>query len=127
MTTKRLGLLGAIMVAVLASGCATYRTESNINSPAPVAASASASTNVVIAEDSLSSRIYKVLGPIEVTIKKLTIFHKDPTKEMANEALTEKARAMGADGVVNVTYKNGIGFTTWGYIEAKGDGVKFTK
>jgi hypothetical protein len=49
---------------------------------------------VLISEDSLPNRKYKVIGPIEVSVKKLTIFHKDPTKEMANDALAEKARAI---------------------------------
>lgn len=59
-----------------------------------------------------------------MSVKKLTVFHKDPTKEQANEALSEKARAVGADAVINTTYKSGIGFTTWGYIDANGTGVK---
>ena len=67
---------------------------------------------------------YKEIGLIEVSVKKLTVFHKDPTKEQANEALIEKARIIGADAVIKVTYESGIGFTTWGYIDAKGIGVK---
>jgi len=117
--------LASVMIVSVASGCATYRAESNINSAPPTASSPS--SGVLISEDSLPNRVYKVLGQIEVTVKKLTIFNTDPTKEMVNEALTEKAKAMGADGVVNVTYKSGIGFTSWGYLEAKGDGVKFAK
>jgi hypothetical protein len=31
---------------------------------------------------------------------------------------------MGADGVIDVTYKSGVGLTTWGYLDAKGRGVK---
>lgn len=58
-------------------------------------------------------------------MKKLTLFHKDPTKEQANEDLIEKARLLSADAVINVTYKSGVGFTTWGYINAKGTAVKF--
>ena len=42
----------------------------------------------------------------------------------ALEALSEKARAIGADAVINVAYRNGVGFTTWGYIDASGTGVK---
>jgi len=80
-----------------------------------------------ISQDALPQRKYQVLGPIEVSIKKLTVFHSDPTKEMADEALSEKAKVIGADGVINVTYKSGIGLTTWGYLDAHGTGVKFTK
>ncbi len=122
MKTKRGWLTFAIVATAMVAGCAPYRTTSNIESE-PVATAAAGKT-VIIAEDALLSRKYKELGPIEVSVKKLTIFHKDPTKEQANEALSEKARAIGADAVVNVTYKAGVGFTTWGYIDATGTGVK---
>ena len=45
----------------------------------------------------------------------------------ANEALIEKARSMGANAVVNITYSSGIGFTTWGYIDAKGTAVRLAR
>lgn len=101
---------------------ASYRTDSNITieSTPPVASK----TNVLII-DGVPDKKYKELGPVEVSVKKLTIFHKDPTKEQANEALIEKARVIGADAVIKVTYESGIGFTTWGYMDAKGTGVKF--
>lgn len=122
MYKTKASLIGALLIAALTSGCASYRTSSNISSDAP--AGLTAGTKVLIAEDSLPNRKYKEIGPIEISIKKLTVFHKDPTKEHANEALSEKARAIGADAVVNVTYKSGVGFTTWGYIDANGTGVK---
>lgn len=129
----------AVVGAVLLGGCASYRVSSNVDappapapaaSPAPAAgqapAAAAAPVSVIVVEDALPGRKYRELGPIEVSVKKLTIFHKDPTKEQANEALIERARAMGADAVIKVTYKSGIGFTTWGYIDATGVAVKFT-
>ena len=122
MNKAKASLLCALFIATLASGCASYRTSSNISSDAP--AGLPASTMVIIAEDALPSRKYNAIGPVEVSVKKLTLFHKDPTKELANEALSEKARAIGADAVINVTYRSGVGFTTWGYIDASGTGVK---
>lgn len=123
MKIKKVSLLAAAIIVSTTSGCASYRTDSNITSvPAP---SVRPSANVLISEDSLPNRKHKELGPIEVSVKKLTVFHKDPTKEQANEALIEKARTVGADAVINVTYKSGVGFTTWGYIDANGIGVKF--
>ena len=119
----RLQLLFVLIVAAAAGGCAPYRTTSNIEA-VESAPAASAAKSVIIAEDALPGRKYKEIGPIEVSVKKLTIFHKDPTKEQANEALIEKARIVGADAVINVTYKSGVGFTTWGYIDATGTGVK---
>ncbi|MBI5911209.1 MAG: heavy metal-binding domain-containing protein [Betaproteobacteria bacterium] len=122
MKIRKSSLLVVMIVAAVMPGCASYRTDSNISSESLPAASSS--TKVLISEDSLPDRKYQVIGPIEVSVKKLTLFHSDPTKEQANEALTEKARAIGADAVVNVTYQSGIGFTTWGYMDAKGTGVK---
>ena len=123
MNMGRLQLLFVLIVAAAAGGCAPYRTTSNIEA-AESPPAASAAKSVIIAEDALPGRKYKEIGPIEVSVKKLTIFHKDPTKEQANEALIEKARIVGADAVINVTYKSGVGFTTWGYIDATGTGVK---
>ena len=122
-------LIVAASAVALFSGCASYRTDSNIPSapPQPTGPGAAAVKPlgpVLISEDALPNRKYKELGAIEVSVKKLTVFHKDPTREQANEALTEKARAIGADAVIKVVYKTGIGFTTWGYIDANGVGVK---
>lgn len=125
MKISRARLLAAAIIVSTASGCASYRTDSNITSEP--ASSVKPSANVLISEGSLPNQKYKVLGPIEVSVKKLTIFHKDPTKELANEALAEKARTIGADAVIDVTYKSGVGFTTWGYIDANGTGVKFAE
>jgi hypothetical protein len=123
--TKRASLLAATIIVSAISGCASYRTDSNITSePTP---SLRSNSNVLISEDSLPNRKYKELGPIEVSVKKLTVFHKDPTKEQANEALIEKARIIGADAVINVIYKSGIGLMTWGYMDANGTGVKLAE
>lgn len=120
--SKKVYLLAAIVAAATLPGCASYRTDSNITSVPTSALSSNA--NVPILEG-VPDKKYKELGPVEVSIKKLTAFHKDPTREQANEALVEKARIIGADAVIKVTYDHGIGFTTWGYIDAKGTGVKW--
>lgn len=125
MNIKQIGVFFTLVSLAAISGCASYRTSSNIDSDAPPAAAPSAS--VIISEGSLPGRKYREIGPVEVSVKKLTVFHDDPTREQANAALIEKARVIGADAVINVTYKNGIGFTTWGYIDAEGTGVKFTE
>ncbi len=116
------GFMVVVVAGALAAGCAAYRTDSNIETPA--APTASSAVPVLIQEGSLPNRKYRELGPIEVSVKKLTVFHADPTKVQANEALIERARAMGADAVINVTYTSGVGLTTWGYMDAKGIGVK---
>ncbi len=125
MMLKLIRLLVFAMIILLSSGCASYRTSSNINSENST--SLAPNSRVIITEGMLSGRKYREIGPIEVTVKKLTVFHKSPTAEQANEALKEKAREIGADAVIEVTYDSGVGFTSWGYIEAKGTGVKLLK
>ena len=110
----------AVVVISTASGCASYRTTSNISTPSDISYSGS----VIITQGVLSGQEYTETSPIEVSVKKLTAFNADPTKEQANAVLKEKARVIGADAVINVTYKSGVGMTTWGYIDAKGMGVK---
>ncbi len=118
---NKLPLLILTITTTALSGCATYRTDSNI--PSQPTSAVSSKSNVLVLEG-IPDRKYKEIGPIEVSIKKLTVFHKDPTKEQANEALVTKAKVIGADAVIKVTYTSGMGFTTWGYIDAKGMGVK---
>jgi hypothetical protein len=123
--------LGKILLLVIViafgvtSGCASYRTSSNIKS-GPTS-EVNPDVFVLILEGPLPDSTYKEIGPIKVRVKKLTVFHKDPTKKQANEALIEKAREIGADAVINVTYQSGLGFTTWGYMDARGMGVKLTE
>jgi hypothetical protein len=123
--THKQFLLASVAISFL-SGCATYRTESNLPPPSVVTPAASQPSKVVISEDSLPGRKYKVIGPVDISVKKLTVFHSDPTREMANDALIAKAREMGADAVIEVEYKSGVGLTTWGYLDAKGKGVKLS-
>jgi hypothetical protein len=128
MTSKN-RLTHAFLALALATtaGCAAYRVESNIEEkPAPTASVAPAGP-VLLSESGFPGRKYTEIGPIDVSVKKLTVFHADPTKEQANEALIGKARLMGADAVINVKYESGVGLTTWGYMDAKGTAVKFSK
>jgi len=119
---KSVGPLATIVAVTMLTGCASYRTDSNISSEHTPAVASKADVLVL---EGVPDRKYRELGPVEVSVKKLTVFHKDPTKAQANEALIEKARIIGADAVIKVTYESGVGFTTWGYIDAKGTGVKF--
>jgi uncharacterized protein YbjQ (UPF0145 family) len=79
----------------------------------------------VIPSGTTPARKYQVLRRIEISIKKLTVFHSDPTKEQANAELKKRAAPLGCDAVINVQYQSGIGLTTWGYIDAQGDCVRF--
>ena len=122
---NKIGLLILVIVMATTSGCATYRTSSNIETGSESVVDTA--THVIISEGSLPGQKYKEIGPIEVSVKKLTVFHDDPTKEQANEALSEKTRVIGANAVINVTYESGVGLTTWGYMDAKGTGVKIAE
>lgn len=125
MKFNRVGLLVLVVGIATTSGCATYRTSSNINSE-PTSA-VDTITQVIITEGDLPDKKYEEIGPIAVSIIRPTVLHAVPTKEQANELLVEKARMIGANAVINVTYKTGNGLLTWGYKDAKGTGVKITE
>ena len=103
------------------TGCATYRNDLSIE------AQEKSASHIVLSKSSMRERKYTLIEPIKVEIKKLTLFHKDPTEEMANELLQKKAAYLNADAVINIIFSSGIGMTTWGYIEAHGDAIKFVK
>lgn len=112
-----------LVMLLTLSGCATYRVSSNVDG------GVSDSNQVLLSdiklyESSLPEGSFMTVGPIDVSIKKLTIFNADPTKEQANQALREKALLIGANAVINIKYSSGVGFTTWGYMDAEGLGVK---
>jgi len=112
-----------ILIGILISGCASYRTNSEIEFASiyvPVIQS-----KVVISESSLSEKKYTKLGPVVAEVKKLSLFHKDPTKDQVNYVLLVKAEELKADAVVDVKYDSGIGVWTWGYMSGEGTAVKF--
>ena len=108
----------AIIFLIVLQGCAYRTSESSVVENAKT-------NDVVLSETHIKGKKYTSLGPISVDIKKTSIFNADPTEEMANELLKKKAKAMGADAVINVRYDSGIGLLTWGYIEATGIAVRF--
>lgn len=112
-------VVSSLFVMVVFSGC-SYRNDSNISIPN----NPEIQTNILITEDSLNDKSCINIEKIDVSVKKLTAFHKDPTKEQANYVLSEKAKQLKANVVRNVKYSSGIGFTTWGYMDAEGDASK---
>ena len=119
---SKIVLLSVVVASLTLSGCSSYRVSSNVQGAEAVAVTAK--QNVIITERSLPAGTYSLIGPLNVSVKKLTIFHKDPTKEQADDAMREKAISMGADAVMEVRYSSGIGMTTWGYMDAEGKAVK---
>ena len=63
---------------------------------------------------------------ISVTVNKTTIFNADPTREMVNQRLRNKAAELGADAVIQVRYGTvGIGLMSWGSLDGKGRAIVF--
>jgi len=125
MMTKKnsISSVSVLLIVATLSGCSAYRTSSSISAEHPETP-LPASTRVLVRESGLPDKKYKEIGEIDVSVKKLTIFHADPTKEQANEVLRETARSIGADAVINVKYDSGMGLFTWGYMDAEGLCVK---
>lgn len=114
--------------ALLLSACGTYSTSSSTPAAnAPTAARAAKTPDqVIVTENDINDRPYTSLGDISVTVRKVTIFDSDPTKEKVNDALKEEAADMGADAVVLVRYGTvGIGLMSWGQMDGNGRAVVF--
>ena len=86
-----------------------------------------AAADVVITTKDITDRPYRVIGDIDVTVNKTTIFHADPTKELVNKKLQEEAAKIGANAVILVRYGTvGVSFMSWGSLDGKGRAVAFT-
>ena len=121
-----LKLLALGIVVSIASGCASYRTNSDVSfDSTSVARSIEEIKLLELGTDPVGD--YESLGMVDAVVKKLTVFHDSPTKEQVNIVLVEKARKLNADAVINIFYKSGIGMTTWGYMEGKGEAIRFTE
>ena len=135
----RRGMMKSIRFAMLASAMLTacgMRTPS-ISVTAPPGAlprAGNVASNVprhpmekiILTEEDITDRPYQTLGDIKVTLRKWTVFDADPTREMMNQALMQKAAEMGADAVVLVRYGTvGIGASSWGTLEGRGRAVQF--
>ena len=82
--------------------------------------------SILVTEEDISDRKYKILGDIEVTVRKTTIFHKDPTPEMAEEKLRAKGAELGADAIILVRHGEvGVSFWSWGALNSKGRAIAF--
>ncbi len=96
--------------------------------PANMALGPKSPADVVVTPNDITDRKYVSLGDIEVTVKKWTIFDKDPTPALVDDALRAKAAQMGADAVILVRYGTvGIGFTSWGQLDGQGRAIVFQR
>ena len=119
--------LGAVLVV---SGCATWSSSSVSPSREGMQLAANrpakAPSQIVLSENDITKRKYRVLGDIDVIVNKTTIFNEDPTRAHVDAQLREKAAAMGADAVVLVRYGTvGVGLMSWGSLDGKGRAVQF--
>ncbi|AHJ63487.1 Hypothetical protein GbCGDNIH3_7004 [Granulibacter bethesdensis] len=81
---------------------------------------------IYLTQDDITDRPYKILGDINVTAKKLTIFSRNPTREDVDRKLKEKAVGLGADAVIYVRYGTpGIGLWSWDQLDGAGRAVRF--
>lgn len=125
--------IGGLVLTLTLTGCATWSTSSvdttgaaGQTSAAPVVAKVA--SQVMISDRDIVDRRYESLGDISVTVNKTTVFHPEPTREMVNTKLQEKAAEMGADAVILVRYGNGgISLMSWGSLEGKGRAIKITQ
>ena len=87
---------------------------------------AKAPSQILVTENDITNKKYRVIGDIEVNVNKSTIFNEDPTRTHVDAELREKAAAMGADAVVLVRYGTvGVGLMSWGSLDGKGRAVQF--
>ena len=120
-----------ISTLLVVSGCATWSTtnvtdDKNTKVDTTAIAVQKLPLNILVTETDITNHKYKVLGDIEVTVHKTTIFNKDPTNEPVNEKLKEEAAKLGADAVILVRYGTvGISLTSWGSLNGKGRAIVF--
>ena len=117
-----------LLLLVLLSGCATYSSTKFISAESyetVISDKIIIPSEVVITSDNINKE-YTIMGKIEVTVNKTTAFHPDPTKEIVDLALQEKAAAIGADAVIEVVYHGPrISFASWGTMEGVGTAVQY--
>ena len=120
-----------LSMLLMISACSSWST-SDVDTVEDYQASNSTSglnslQDIVVTETDMSDRNYTVVGDIEVTVNKTTIFHKAPTRQMVNEKLRKEALKIGADAVILVRYGNvGMSFFSYGSLQGRGRAVVFS-
>jgi hypothetical protein len=122
----------AVGLFLLLGGCGSTWSTSNVKNnegseSSSVSTSAIFSQEIIILESDIPDRKYKILGDIDVTVNKTTIFHSDPTREMVDKKLRQEAIKLGADAVIFVRYGVvGISLMSWGSQNGKGRAIVFS-
>ncbi len=127
----RVRYLLIIAVALLLPSCATWSTADvdlapGTEQPSQAVAEKTDPAKIIVMQDDITDRSYRVIGDIEVTVNKTTLFHPDPTPELVDQKLRDKAAELGADAVILVRYGTvGVSFVSWGSLDGKGRAIKF--
>ncbi len=127
----RVRYLLIIAVTLFLPSCATWSTAdvdlaSGTEQPSQAAAEKTDPTKIIVMQDDITDRPYRVIGDIKVTVNKTTLFHPDPTPELVDQKLREKAAELGADAVILVRYGTvGVSFMSWGSLDGKGRAITF--
>ena len=130
MTRRRLLSVVIVTLSLALTGCSTWSTASvEPNRNYSTGSSVPTDLNkIIITEEDINDRKYKVLGDLSVSVNKTTIFHSDPTKEQVSEKLKQEASKLGADAVILVRYGTvGVSFSSWGSMDGKGRAIKFVE
>ena len=114
-----------MLMVFMMAGCAPYSTNSDITFESTVLDAPK--TAIIITSGTIGNIKYEEIGEIEAKVKKSKPYYPNPTEEQANVVLSEKAKMLGADAVINVTYDIKRGYTSWGVITARGIAVKFVE
>lgn len=134
LTIRHALIVGA---ALIVSGCSSTWSTSNVERAPGAEASTSSDSSateveatdpasILVTKDDITDRPYRVIGDIEVTVNKTTLFHPDPTPALVDEELREEAAELGADAVILVRYGTvGVGLASWGSLDGKGRAVAF--
>ena len=114
------------------TGCAGTWSTSEVQNPGstPITAVAGKKPKtpaaILVTEKDVTDKKYRVLGDIDVTVNKTTIFHADPTREKVDEELKLKAVELGADAVILVRYGTvGVSMMSWGSLNGKGRAIAY--
>ena len=127
MFTSRLLVAAALLLSLQA--CGTYSTSSMVplaEASGEIGRPHKPADQILITTNDILDKKYTSLGDLSVTVRKVSLFDKDPTQELVNKALQERAADMGADAVVLVRYGTvGIGLFSWGQMDGNGRAVVF--
>ncbi len=128
-SVKLLAVLATLAIAACDVQDGQFTTESQASTK-PVASAAATAEPVQAADvqifEGAPARAYTTIGPLDISVNKLTAFHPTPTREAAIKRLQETAAKLGADAVINVTVGEVVVVPlSWGARKATGVAVKF--